>query len=297
MPAAPPIHSDPATHPGHVENTAPITRMWSFEASPRSFGLLKHRIGRTVRHAVRFPRSQVLKPALAAAGPWAAYFVYAPDGELTPHHRFTLATLRAQGFALLVVAAGLSPAQASQALGPQVDALIWKALPGFDFSAYTLALRHLAARARGADVVFMNDSVLGPLTDLRLDLARTPWRLTGYTASAFYENHIQSYAFWLRDMQPALRRQLAGVFNPLWAYDAFDDVVVCQETAFARVAARSMSVGAFWRNERNASVTRADALLADGFPFVKKSLFAKNAHWFADGYIRELLEARGYPLG
>jgi len=102
------------------------------------------------------------------------------------------------------------------------DALLWKAMPGYDFSACTLALRHLRHLSHpspGADVIVMNDSVFGPFTPLRPVLEISRWDLTGFTASNELTNHVQSYAFCLRGVTLA---------------------------RMARVAARAMMVGALW---------------------------------------------------
>ena len=271
-----------------------LRRMWDFTPGERPFWVIKKRLASTIKRSVGFPRFAVVKPATPTPRNWTVYFIYAPDGEITGHHAFTLARLREQGFALLVVVCGLLQTDAEARLGPLVDALIWKEQRGFDFSAYTLGLRHLAKRTPGTDAVFLNDSVLGPFADLNVMVERARWRLTGFTASGYWGNHIQSYAFIFKDIDRKLARDMMAVFNPFWAFDKFEDVVICQELPMARLAAQRMSVGSLWYQDLNPSVRYAQELLEDGFPFIKKSLFGKNAHWHEPGVAAALLARQGY---
>ena len=245
------------------------------------------------------PPHQVLKP-VAPRTRWNAYFAYLPDGGLTPGHLFTIERLRRLEGGLLVVCATPRPADVPDELHGMADALYWKGLPGYDFSAYAIALRAIAARSPGADAFVMNDSVLGPLVDPAPMLDRAPWDLTGFTASSAVENHLQSYAFLLRGVTGERIAAFGSALPERIAYDRFRDVVNLQETRFARLAARRMSVGAFFYADAvsigDPSLAAAATLLQAGFPFLKKSLLGHYAAFQDEARLREMLAARGYPL-
>lgn len=274
-----------------------LRRDWTFTPSAPPLVARLSRLKSLLIGWRRPPEHRVLQP-LVPAPRWTCYFIYAPDGRLTGAHRFTLARLRAGPGRLLVVCAVPSPEQVPAELAALTDALIWKGLSGFDFSAYALALRAVAAQSPGADLLIMNDSVLGPFTDVETLLAAAPWTLTGFTASARFENHIQSYAFHLRGVTGETVRALAPVMPEGSAYDRYRDVINLQETRIARLAARRMSVGALWYTGDIAdpSLGAAEYLLGRGFPFLKRSLVGRYAHFQDEAALRAFLTAQGHPL-
>lgn len=276
-----------------------LVRHWDFVPTPLSPLRRLYRMRALLQRPVAPPRQLCLKPVTPRAR-WMVYFAYCPDGVLTPAHRFTLARLRALKLALLVVFASREPSQLPPELAPLCDGLYWKALPGYDFSAYTLALTEIAARSPGADVMLLNDSVLGPFADLDALMTRAPWQLSGLTANWQLQNHIQSYAFILRGLTPEVLRALRPVFFRRVALNAGHDVVLCQETRLARVAARSMSVGAFWYSGNislpDPALMRPLQLLDAGFPFLKRSLLGKCSHLIARDAVLAAIGRFGHPL-
>ncbi len=248
----------------------------------------------------RAPQSAVVR-AVTPHERWTAYFLYAADGQLTPAHRYTLERLRALVRGLLVVCAVPSPAMIPSHVLDLADAVVWKALDGFDFSAYGLALREVAARSPGADLFVMNDSVLGPFVDLTPVFARRSWAFTGFTAWSAFEPHVQSYAWHVDDVGPHTVRALRTVLPAHAAFDRFQDVVNCQETRLARVAAGAMRVGALWYAPRqesgDPSLRYALPLVRAGFPFLKRSLAGGKLVERADQQmVRRLLDQRGHPM-
>jgi lipopolysaccharide biosynthesis protein len=173
-------------------------------------------------------------------------------------------------------------------------------LAGFDFSAYRIALEEIAARSPGADVIVMNDSNFGPFTDLRPFLAASAWALTGFTASTEFKNHIQSYAFIMRDVTSSRLRSLRTVLFPWIVFDRWDLVIEFQELRLARIAARHMPVGAFWFADQslsyNPTLIRPFDLLAAGHPFLKRSLLTKHSSYQSVGDVRDALRSRGHPV-
>ena len=98
------------------------------------------------------------------------YFVYTPDGSLSAAHRYTLDRLRSLAGGVAVICATGERGKVPAELNGLADAVYWKGLGGYDFSAYGLAVREIAARSPGADLLLLNDSVLGPFGDLDAQL-------------------------------------------------------------------------------------------------------------------------------
>lgn len=276
---------------------SPLEQNWSFTPSRASLRLRLTRHYTRVRGRVRAPAHAVLAPP-RNTGDWTIYFAWLPQGRIDPAHRFAIDRLRAMGRKLMIVCAAPEPGAVPDEVARAADALVWKAMPGFDFSAYALGLRLLAAHCPGSDALVLNDSTFGPLADLTPWLARARWDLTGFTATSNGENHIQSYAFHLREVTPARMAALRPVLPANHAYDRFWSVVLRQETRFARIASRSMSVGAFLYADDPAiedpTLQLALPLVEAGFPFLKRSLLGKLAHLAPRDAVLATLEAAGY---
>ena len=279
-----------------LDDGTELIRDWSFVPTRARTRIRALRARNAWLHRVPAPASWLLKSGNGGTR-WAAYFVFLADGGLQPAHRFTLERLAATGRKLLIVCATADPAAVPGELIERSDLCVWKALPGFDFSAYALALRTLAKHATGAEVLLLNDSSFGPFGDVEATLASAPWDLTGFTATANVENHVQSFAFRLRDVTPSRLDALAPILRP--TYDGFWDVVLNQETRFARIAAQSMSVGALFYappgETPDPMLQRALPLARAGFPFLKRSLLGKLAHLYPRENVLAALEAAGHP--
>lgn len=226
-----------------------------------------------------FPDHVLIRPPTPKPT-WVIYFLFTPHGRLSHGQRVALGRIRDMGLPLHVVCAASDPAAVPAELDRYADALHWKGLSGYDVSGYTVGLHDLAVHSPGATVMLLNDSVWGPLVDLRPFIDRAAWDLTGFTAFGNDENHVQSYAWILKQVTPERMRQLAAVLTTRWAHNWPDYVVSRQETVLARHASRSMTVGSFlyWTmNDFNVdpSLTRAFDLVDAGHPFLKKSLLGK----------------------
>lgn len=227
------------------------------------------------------------------------YFCYLPNGTLTQAHRFTISRLRDCNVNLLIVYATPDPQSSLDELKQSADALIWKAISGFDFSAYSIALWNIAVRSPTADVFVFNDSTFGPFRDLGRSQWQMPWDLTAFTGSYEEIAHIQSYAFVMRAISVGKMIRMASVFEPVFAFNEINDVIHFQELRFGRVASRQMSVGALWAGSEggdNLTLTQPFDLIEDGFPFLKKSLLGKHQRFQDAEKIRHQLELNHHPV-
>lgn len=292
------LRSSKSVH-ASTDAIAGMTRRWDFVPTPVQRWRIRQAIEIVVRNNVPRPGWQAILPLTPQAA-WTVYFLFAPDGIFTPTHQFALARLRDAGHRLMIVCATPSVSAIPAEVHTFADALYWKGLSGYDFSAYAAALREISRRSPHADVLVINDSVFGPFTDVSEVLAKAPWELTGFTATSQVENHIQSYAFVLQDVTPSRMRSLASVMFPWRALSDAYHVIQVQETRFARVAARSLRVGAYWFAEKeqvlDPTLFRPVELIGAGFPFLKRSLLGKHQTMQDPDQIRELLFSLGHPV-
>jgi lipopolysaccharide biosynthesis protein len=274
-----------------------LIKDWDFVPTPNAY-LSARRALRMMYRLRRAPRTEVLVPVTQRPA-WAAYFVYAPQEQLLPNHLFTLGRLRDMGLSILVVCATARRGVVPDGLRAYADALLWKDLPGYDFSAYAFALHELARHSPGANVMILNDSVFGPFSDLRPHVLHSRWDLQGFTASSTGENHIQSYAFVVSRLDSERLQHLGAPFSDRIAYTRAGDVILCQELRFARLASLRMKVGSAWYSDgmqvSDPMLMRPVELCREGFPFVKKSLMGKFACFQPEGRIRDLLAEFGHP--
>jgi lipopolysaccharide biosynthesis protein len=284
--------------PRNLVGTEALYRDWTFQPS-RAGVLSRLERARARRHLIVAPPSATLV-AVEPRKRWTLYFIYAPQGVLSAAHRFSLQRLRTSDTALAVVCASPSIETVPAELLDDTDALFWKGLSGFDFSAYAIGLHALASYSPGADILVMNDSVFGPFEPLDDLFKRCLWDLTGFTASGDIENHLQSYALMLRNWTPQKAAALRDVAPCTRAFDDYRAVVFCQETLLARAAVRTMSVGALWyadnRRCSDATIFAALPLLDAGFPFLKRSLLTKHAEFNDINDVHTALRARTHPV-
>lgn len=275
-----------------------LVRDWTFVPSTPWRGAFAHRLKATLAGRRPPPERHILKRPVPRSR-WVLYFAYLPDGIVTPAHRFTLEKLARLDAGLFVVCAVPTGTMVPSMIYDYADAVASKGLNGFDFSAYALGLRSIVEESPGCDLFVINDSVLGPFTDLDEEFASAPWDFTGYTAQSLIENHIQSYAFIVKNVDARVEKALRPVLPVEYTYDRYKDVVFQQETRLARVASRHMSVGAKWFSDSTANVDPsffcALSLIEGGFPFLKKSLLHRRPDIYDRTAIVEILEHLGHP--
>jgi hypothetical protein len=282
-----------------VADVAGLTTGWTFKASPiRPWPFLRATIYK-MAFSEAPPKFLQIKAA-SIRDTWVALFIYSPTGTLDSSQLFTLARLRDLNLPVCVVCACPTAQQVPFDLPDYCDALYWKAMNGYDFSAYSLALSQLGIQSPGADVLILNDSMFGPFSDFRPLLRTAPWELVGLTASAAIENHIQSYSFLLRDVTTQRLRQLAPVISDSVSFSHACSVVENQEIKLARVASRFMSAGACWYADGTSvddpCLRRPFELMRAGFPFMKKSLLGKMSVFQNIEQSRDILRDLKHPL-
>lgn len=269
---------------------------WSFVPSRPSLGIRYRRFKVWLAGRSRRPPHEVIHE-VRPGDIWVVYFMYCPNGEAETRHEFTLSRLREERLRVLCICATPNSEQIPEVAKEKSDALVWKGLGGYDFSAYRIGLELICESSDGARVLCLNDSMLGPFAELRPFIERAPWDLTGFTASALHENHIQSYGFVFSRMDTRRLLHLQDVLFPDAAYDDVEAVILNQENKLARVAHAHMSVGAYWYSDGtkidDPCLRRPFELLDAGFPFLKRSLIGKMSHFQDPEKVRERLSLLG----
>lgn len=271
---------------------------WTYEPSTPRWEIVLRRWRARLKRQVAPPWKLLAPPS--GTGEWLLYFMFLPTGELTPQHRFTLERLANESARLMIVCACPPDHPVLAALSNQCDALCWKGTNGFDFSAYAIGLHELARHAPGSDVLVFNDSMLGPFVPLTPFIGLAPWRLSGLSASALDENHLQSFAFIVRQLNEEFMQAIAPAMSTEWCYNASGPVILLQETLLARFASQHMSVGAFWYTDgsryQDLCLNCPEQMLDAGFPLLKRSLFGKFAQGFQEpAAMQALLRRLGHP--
>jgi hypothetical protein len=291
--------SEPVVPAGlQLGGVAGLQTWWDYQPSEPDLRIRWKRLAARLFHERPRPASMPIKPVVPWQR-WVAYFAFLPQGTLSDAHRFTLRRLRDEGCHVLVICAASEAARVPQELARYADALYWKGLGGYDFSAYTLALEVIAERSPHADVLILNDSMFGPFHPVQPFFQGLHWDLTGFTGSALNENHLQSYGFMVRAVDESRLAQLRDVFFADKAFDRADQVIWAQELLLARRASRHMSVGACWYSDGSTvddpCLRRPFELVDAGFPFMKKSLLGKMMQFQDPERVRALLRAQGHP--
>lgn len=289
-----------AQDPARVETPiSGLSRLWTYERerlSPRCY----IRRWRALRNATAMPQSLELKP-LTAKSAWVLYFIYSPTGRLDEGHLFTLDALKQAGLPVLAVVASEKPDLVPEQVMRSCDAVIWKAQPGYDFSAYAIGLDAVARHSPGADVLVFNDSVFGPFHDLKAFLSGAPWDLTGFMATdGSLQRHIQSYAFVMKDVRRERLDAMGDVLTTAFAFDDARFTICVRELWMARQASQTMSVGSYWfgavRDVLDPTLSKAIELVDAGFPFMKRSLLSKQSHYQQAEDVVSCLRRHGHPV-
>lgn len=298
MVAPQPVEPGPARIP-LVRPVAGLTTRWDFVPSRPDAAIVWRRWLRSPFYVRGRPRQQAIIP-VRERSEWIGYFVFAPEQQLSAAHHYTLARLRDEGLPLLIVCASPAPGAALEALRPYAQALYWKGMGGYDFSAYRVMVEEVASRSPGARLMVLNDSVYGPFHEVGPFLRDDRWALSGFTASASDENHLQSYAFVLQDVSPATVQALRPVMMARLSFNRPQEVILLQELRLGRVAARHMRVGAHWYSDRrryqDPCLQAPFELIEAGMPFLKKSLIKRDWPFQRTEEVTAFLRAHQHPL-
>ena len=159
-------------------------------------------------------------------------------GRIFHYHRLLLDDLRAQGMATVLVRNGGDHVERFVgATRDLADLVIIRDNTGMDFSAWVSALALVEIKLGALDeLVFMNDSVVGPLFPLQeamTKMAASPCDFWGMTDSWQFGYHLQSYFLCFK--RSALLSDALGEFLRSYPHPTSKDAIIrCGEIGLSR---------------------------------------------------------------
>ena len=164
---------------------------------------------------------------------------------------------------------------------PQGITVLRRPNVGYDFGSWATALEYYPDIAESADVLMLNDSLVGPFEpiDHLLDQfhrsAADVWALTDTTQ---FRHHLQSYGLGFK-YQRLLEAPLARFWRNIRAEESREGVIWRNEIGLSRLLDQERFVAEaaipFWRvvaEGQNPTILGWRRLLDIGFPFVKRQL-------------------------
>lgn len=179
-----------------------------------------------------------LRAKATAARRLAIVACHTDGGRIFQYHRLLLADMRAQGMATVLVRNGSDHVQRFvDATRDLVDLVIVRDNTGMDFSAWVSALAQVEINLDALDeLVFMNDSVVGPLFPLEESMTKmsaSPCDFWGMTDSWQFGYHLQSYFLCFK--QRALQSDALGEFLRSYPHPTSKDAIIrCGEIGLSR---------------------------------------------------------------
>ncbi len=179
-----------------------------------------------------------LRAKATAARRLAIVACHADGGRIFQYHRLLLNDMRAQGIATVLVRNGDDHVERFvDATRNLADLVIVRDNTGMDFSAWVSALAHVEIELGALDeLVFMNDSVVGPLFPLEeamTKMSASPCDFWGMTDSWQFGYHLQSYFLCFK--QCALQSDALSEFLHSYPHPTSKDAVIrCGEIGLSR---------------------------------------------------------------
>jgi SAM-dependent methyltransferase len=179
-----------------------------------------------------------LRVKATAARRLALVACHTDGGRIFQYHRLLLGDMRAQGFATVLVHNGDTHVELfADATRDLADLVIVRDNAGMDFSAWVSALAHVEIELDTLDeLVFMNDSVVGPLFPLEeamTKMSASPCDFWGMTDSWQFAYHLQSYFLCFK--HSALQSDALGEFLRSYPHPTSKDAIIrCGEIGLSR---------------------------------------------------------------
>ncbi len=179
-----------------------------------------------------------LRVKATAARRLAIVACHSDGGRIFQYHRLLLDDLRAQGIATVLVRnGGENVERFVDATRNLADLVIVRDNTGMDFSAWVSALAHVDIKLDALDeLVFMNDSVVGPLFPLKeamTKMSASPCDFWGMTDSWQFGYHLQSYFLCFK--RSALQSHALGEFLRSYPHPTSKDAIIrCGEIGLSR---------------------------------------------------------------
>jgi glycosyltransferase involved in cell wall biosynthesis len=234
--------------------------------------------------------ADIVEVILPRGGEVVAIFVaHSPDGALASHVLPYLAALSRAGIATTLVVATGHPFTAPSSLAALLDGLYIRENAGWDFAAWSHVLQLNPHFFNARTLFWLNDSVIGRLDEAALrtvlDRIRTSAAdVVGLTGSRDRGDHIHNFFLAFKSAAlgaPALTRFIADVK----CLALKEDVINAYQITLAEtLRAAGLKIEILFPNppgdeDANRIVTDWQALIDEGFPFLKPAVAPSQPAW------------------
>ena len=234
----------------------------------------RHPAGHPVAWAVP---SEVIKPlSLPVDSEIALFVTHSRTGKIKPHVLPYVRALKAQGLGVFLIATVDRPVELPDDLLDLADAVMVRRNAGYDFGAWSHALKHCPRLYGAATLYLVNDSVLAATDDGRLGaiidrVRRSKADLIGLTESHEWRWHVQSYFLAIK---PRLlsSRAFHAFMDDLRLLARKDHVIRAYEIRLGEMTEQSgLDVEILFPSATaiNPTLFGWRGLIADGLPLVK----------------------------
>lgn len=224
------------------------------------------------------------------------------QGIIAPYVLYYAAHLKSLGFFVVLASGG--PLAAGMTNAPELDAIVFRDCPGYDFTSWKAAFEAFSSLYQARELFLTNDSIFAPvgsfapifnaMENVRCDV----W---GLVECAFHPSYLQSYGLLFRER--ALRSPALAEF--------FDRVPLSGERAIALncehrlgiwLNRNGLSIGAWlpsqalpwpWFNPLHRTWRQ---MIEMGLPLFKRDLLTHNPDFYQKKMWRRVLAQHGYPL-
>ena len=249
-------------------------------------------------------QSEIVKPlSLPVDSEIALFVTHSRTGKIKPHVLPYMRALKAQGLGVFLIATVDRPVDLPADLLDLADAVMVRRNAGYDFGAWSHALKHYPRLYGAATLYLVNDSVLPAADDGRLGtiidrVRRSRADLIGLTESHEWRWHVQSYFLAIK---PRLlsSRCFHGFMDDLRLLTRKDHVIRAYEIRLGEMAEQSgLDVEILFPSATaiNPMLFGWRRLIADGMPLVKLLLLRGEFETADTEGWRETLAQAGFDV-
>jgi len=209
------------------------------------------------------------------------FAVYAPDGYIPRSTLFLLRALKLEGFIVVCIVASKNSGLPYADEEFECDGLISRDSHGYDFASWALGLNVLPSIWKARTIIFINDSIFGPVTKFSLQkvlekIESSEADYIALTQSWQIKHHYQSYFFAFKSRaicHPGVRR----VWTTLQRVENRHEVIIRYEVPMLDTMKHlglkteiMFPLGERdFEKDMNPTLDHWCELLEEGFPFIK----------------------------
>ncbi|MBQ0823546.1 class I SAM-dependent methyltransferase [Microvirga sp. HBU67558] len=222
---------------------------------------------------------------------------YCPSGRLTQLQRQLVHEYNDAGYLVaLVVNSGCFGSHRDPGASPAAIQIVRENL-GYDFGAWSHAVRLIGGVGTARSITFTNDSVIAPrggILQLRRKVDEAAADVVFATENLEHRHHLQSYFFCIKNPSTS-----SAAFKILTSVPCYADkqrlINEVELTLSERLVAAGLQVKAIYDCEeaakirRNPTIYNWRALIRDGYPFLKVQLFTLGLVNVSDPDVRDFL--------